>query len=163
MALPMLHRRVCLRGFGAGLLLGLSPGGLALAAPSRLVVIVGPSSPIDNLSLGTLRSAFLAQPTDEHKVRLVPFNSPPNSPERVLFDRRVLGMSPEEAARHWVDQRIRGNPGPPRVVAGAKLLRQVVARLPGAISYLDPEELDGTVKAVTIGGYDYNHKDYPIR
>ena len=160
---PLFPRRACLRGLGSGLLLWFSPGGVALAAPSRLVVIVGKTSPIDQLSLGTLRSAFLAQPTEEHEVRVVPFNSPPNSPERVLFDRRVLGMSPEEAARHWVDQRIRGNPGPPRTIAGAKLLRQVVARLPGAIGYLNPEDLDGTVKAVTVGGYDYNHKDYPIQ
>lgn len=146
-------------------MLGVSPGELALAAPvtPRLVVIVGKTSPIDNISLGALRSAFLAQPTDENRVRLVPFNSPPNSPERVLFDRRVLGMSPEEVARHWVDQRIRGNPGPPRAIASAKLLRQVVARLPGAISYLNSEDLDGSVKAITVGGYDPDHKDYPLR
>jgi len=158
-----MDRRTCLRRFGAGLLIGLSPGEPVWAASSRLIVIVGKTSPIDNVSLGTLRSAFLAQPTDENKVRLVPFNSPPNTPERVLFDRRVLGMSPEEVARHWVDQRIRGNPGPPRTIAGAKLLRQVVARLPGAIGYLDAQDMDGTVKAVTVGGYDYDHKDYPIR
>lgn len=158
-----MNRRTFTWSLGAGIVVALTGTGLALAAPARLVVIVGKASPIDNLTLGTLRNIFLAQPAVEDGVRLVPFNSPPNSPERVLFDRRVLGMNPDEVARHWVDQRIRGNPGPPRVIAGAKLLRQVIARLPGAISYLSPEDLDGTVKAVTVGGYDYNHKDYPIR
>lgn len=157
-----MNRRTCL-GLGVGLCFGFSRSAPAFAASSGLIVVVGKSSPIDDISPGTLRSAFLAQQTEQNGVRLVPFNAPPNSPERVLFDRRVLGMSPDEAARHWVDQRIRGNPGPPRVIAGAKLLRQVVARLPGAISYLSREDLDGTVKAVTVGGYDYDHKDYPIR
>jgi hypothetical protein len=158
-----MNRRTFTQSLGAGALLALTGSGPALAASPRLAVIVGKSSSFDNLSLATLRNIFLAQPTSENGVRLVPFNSPPNSPERVLFDRRVLGMDPDEVARRWVDQRIRGNPGPPRTIAGAKLLRQVVARLPGAIAYLNPEDLDGTVKALTVGGYDYTHKDYPIR
>jgi hypothetical protein len=158
-----MNRRTFTRGLGAGLVAALTASGPVLAASSRLVVIVGKSSPIDNLTLGTLRNIFLAHPAVENGVRVVPFNAPPKSPERVLFDRRVLGMDPEEVARHWVDQRIRGNPGPPRAIAGAKLLRQVVANLSGAIGYLDVEDLDGTVKAITLGGYDHNHKDYPIR
>jgi hypothetical protein len=158
-----MNRRTFTQSLGASLVAALSGSRLALAASPGLVVIVGKSSPIDNLTLGTLRNIFLAHPAIENGVRLVPFNGPPNSPERVLFDRRVLGMDPDEVARHWVDQRIRGNPGPPRTIAGAKLLRQVVARLPGAIGYLVAEELDGTVKAITVGGYDHNHKDYPIQ
>jgi hypothetical protein len=158
-----MNRRTFTQSLGAGLVVALTGSGSALAASPRLVVIVAKSSPIDNLTLATLRNIFLAQPAVENGERLVPFNAPPNSPERVLFDRRVLRMDPDEVARHWVDQRIRGNPGPPRTIAGAKLLRQVVARLPGAIGYLSPEDLDGTVKAVSVGGYDHNHKDYPIR
>jgi hypothetical protein len=158
-----MNRRTFTQSLGAVVVVALTGSESALAASPRLVVIVGKSSPIDNLTLGTLRNIFLAQPAVENGVRLVPFNAPPNSPERVQFDRRVLGMDPDEVARHWVDQRIRGNPGPPRTIAGAKLLRQVVARLPGAIGYLSPEDLDGTVKAITLGGYDHNHKDYPIR
>src|ERR1044071_4891229 len=146
-----MNRRTFTQGLGAGALVALTGSGSALAAAAPLVVVVGKSSPIDNLSLGTLRNIFLAQPVSESGVRMVPFNATPNSPERVLFDRRVLRMDPDEVARHWVDQRIRGDPGPPRAIAGAKLLRQVVARLPGAISYLAPEDLDSTIKADTVG------------
>jgi hypothetical protein len=138
---------------------GAEPAG---AAEGRLVVVVARASPIDGVTLGLLRRVFLSQPVDEKGLRLVPFNAPPLAPERVLFDRRVLGMSPDEVARHWVDQRIRGEADPPRTIASAKLLKQVVARLPGAISYLSSAELDGTLKPLSVGGYDWTHKDYPL-
>ena len=162
MSEPSMRRRNLLLAASALSLSRLLECEVASASAGRLVVVVGRSSPIDGVSLGLLRRVFLSQPVDEKGLRLVPFNAPPLAPERVLFDRKVLRMSPDEAARHWVDQRIRGNPGPPRTIAGAKLLKQVVSRLPGAISYLSPDDLDETLKAISVGGYDWNHKDYPI-
>jgi len=158
-----MRRRDCLFAFGAATLVGMTQSGSALAGSGRLVVVVGRSHPLDSVSLGMLRRIFLAQPVDADGVRIVPFNASPLSSERVLFDRRVLGWSAEETARHWVDQRIRGKPGPPRTIAGVRLLKQVVERLAGAIGYLDSEDLDGTVKALPVAGYEWTHEDYPIR
>jgi hypothetical protein len=55
---------------------------------------------------------------------------------RILFDKVVLGMTPDEVARHWVDQRIRGKGRPPRAVPDGALLKKVVRHFPGAIAYL---------------------------
>jgi hypothetical protein len=158
-----MRRRDCLFTFGAATLVGVTQSGSALAGSGRVVVVVARDHPLDSVSLGLLRRIFLAQAVDAGGVRIVPFNAPPLSAERVVFDRRVLGFSPEEAARHWVDQRIRGNPGPPRVIAGVRLLKQVLVRVAGAIGYLDSEDLDESVKALPVAGYEWTHEDYPIR
>ena len=158
-----MRRRDCFFAFGAATLIGLTRSGSALAGGGRLVVVVGRNHPLDSVSLGMLRRIFLSQPVDQGGVRIVPFNAPSLSAERVLFDRRVLGLSPEEVARHWVDQRIRGNPGSPRTITGVKLLKQVVVRLAGAISYLDSQDLDENLKALPVSGYEWTHPDYPIR
>src|SRR5688572_30776842 len=80
----------------------------ALAADvAPLVLIVSHASQLHELSTGLLRRIFLAEPIDNDGVRMVPFNAPPLTPERVLFDAQVLGMSPDEMGRYWVDQRIR--------------------------------------------------------
>lgn len=137
---------------------------IARAGAREVVPIVAATHPMRDIPLATLRRIFLSKPVqDSAGRRFVPFNHPPHTWARVLFDRRVLDMSPEEVARYWVDQRIRGNPGPPRTVASVKLLKRVVRRFPGAISYLPPSELDDSVKALSVGGVHHTHEDYPIR
>ena len=134
------------------------------AAPLVLVPIVAPDSPERDLALGTLERVFLGKPVEDSAGRrFVPFNQPPKTRPRVLFDQVVLGMTPEEVARYWVDQRIRGKGQPPRSVPSVSLLKQVVRRFPGAIAYIATGELDGTVRALTVGGMSHNSPSYPIR
>ncbi len=76
--------------------------------------------------------------------RIVPLNAPPDSERRQQFDRIVLGMTPEEVARFWLDQRIRGRAAAPRDVADVHLAVRLVTKLPGAIAYVPADtELDG--------------------
>lgn len=129
-----------------------------------LVAVVARNCNLSDISLGTLRRIFLGETVDgPDGARFVGFNHPPKTRPRVLFDSVVLGMNPDEAARYWVDQRIRGGARPPRTVASIELLRQVIAQLPGAISYLPSSELDASVRALTIGGVASDSNRYPLR
>lgn len=129
-----------------------------------LVPIVAASSSVADVSLGTLRRVFTSQTVGgPGGVPFVGFNQPAGARERELFDRVVLGMSPGEAARYWVDQRIRGGVRPPRSVPNVALLRQVVVRYPGAIGYVAMSDLDATVKPVTINGAGPTAPGYPLR
>jgi hypothetical protein len=135
------------------------------ASPALVLVpIVAAGSPVSDLSLGTLRRVFISQPVSgPGGVTFVGFNQPAGARERELFDRVVLGMSPEEAARYWVDQRIRSGTRPPRSVPNVALLRQVVVRYPGAIGYVALSDLDASVKPVTINGAGPAAPSYPLR
>jgi hypothetical protein len=144
--------------------LGLSAVCAADSAPITLVVIVSKDSGMSDISQNTLRNAFLGESvTDPSGKKIIPLNHPPHTPERVGFDRVVLDMSPDEAARYWIDRKIRGQSGAPRAVDSPALLRRVVARLPGALSYIRREDADDTVRVLRIDGRRPGDSDYPLR
>jgi len=64
------------------------------------------------------------------------FNLGPENPNRITFDQVVLGMSPDEVARYWLDQRIRGGGSAPREVGDPALVIKLVAKLKTAIAYV---------------------------
>lgn len=144
--------------------LGLGAICRADSAPVTLVVIVSKDSVMNDISLNTLRNAFLGESvTDPSGKKIIPLNHPPHSSERVGFDRVVLDMSPDEAARYWIDRKIRGQSGAPRAVDSGALVRRVVARLPGALSYIRREDADDSVKVLRIDGKRPSDGDYPLR
>jgi hypothetical protein len=67
---------------------------------------------------------------------VIPINFPPEAAPRRTFDRAVLGMSPDEVARYWLDQRIRDGDTAPREVGDGALIARLVARLRGAVGYV---------------------------
>jgi hypothetical protein len=142
----------------------LSQSSTVLAEPSAVVPIVSSQSRLRDISLGTLERVFLGEPVkDSGGQRFVPFNHPPRTQTRVLFDGKVLNMSPDEVARYWVDQRIRGRGNPPRSVASVSLRKEVVGRFPGAISYIPVGHLGDDVRPLTVGGVPFDSPKYPIR
>lgn len=161
----MLPRRAFLQSSLALVLPALPLQPAAAAAGGLLLVpIVAAGSPLTDISLGTLRRVFLSEPVSgPGGLRLVGFNQAAGSRAREAFDRVVLGMDPDQAARYWVDQRIRGGPRPPRQVNGVSLLRQVISRFPGGVGYLTPAELDASVRALTINGATPDAPNYPLR
>jgi hypothetical protein len=140
-------------------------GGQAHADTSQVVVpVVGAGSPTRDIALGTLRRVFLGELVDDPAGhRYVPFNHPPLTRPRSVFDQAVLSMNPDEVARYWVDQRIRFGTRPPRTVPSIALLRQVLARLPGAIGYVIQADLDASVRPLTIDGQGPESGRYPLR
>jgi len=134
----------------------------AFAAGEPIAVVVSSASSHRALSSDKLRRVFLAIPTDDDGGnRFVPVNLGQASNVRERFDRNVLKMTPQEIARYWIDQRLRGNK-PPRTASSMDLLRRAVQELPGAISYL-PLSAVGSLRVLTIDGRAPNDGNYPLR
>jgi hypothetical protein len=145
---------------------GLAVGDLSAAAepPVRLLVVVKESSPLSELSLRDLKRLFLGEYlSDADGNKLTPLNHPPKSPDRVGFDSVVLKMTPDEAARFWIDRRIRGQSAAPRSVAPRELLRKVVAAYPGAVTYLRDGEVDPQLKVLAIDVKRPEDVGYPLQ
>jgi len=135
----------------------------AQAGPSpRIVVIVAADSTLRDVSHALLKRIFLGEPAEHDGARIVPLNYGPDDPLRIAFDRLALGLSPEAAGRYWVDRRIRGQGLPPRAVPTQSLVRAVVARLRGSIGYITPDQLDPSVRALTIDGAHYTDPTYQL-
>jgi hypothetical protein len=141
----------------------LSPSAQASESRVVLAVIVAASSPVIGLATHELRRLYLGDPVSGprgHKI--VPLSQAPRSPSRVGFDRAVLGMSPEEVTRYWIDRRIRGQSCPPKSIDSPDLLQRVVARLPGGLGYVRASDLRSEVKALRIDGRLPGDQGYPV-
>jgi hypothetical protein len=154
-------------GLSCALILGaLSPlprqRAQAAAAPA-LVVVIATATGLRDISTATLRRAFMGYPTEVDGKRLIPINHPTSSPNRVLFDQVLLGLSPDEVGRFWVDRRIRDESPPPKTVPSADLAVRVAASLPFAITYITPDLVNDKVAVLTIDGKSPKDSEYLLK
>jgi hypothetical protein len=105
---------------------------------------------------------FNKDTNDADGDRFVPLNQRSGNPERTRFDAQVLSMTPDQVARYWIDQRLRGKRAPATVPSVA-MLKRALNELPGAISYLGVGELDASIRALVIDGKSASDGSYPIR
>lgn len=122
------------------------------AAPDdELVVVVNPSNRVDHLAKSELRPIFqTARTTWPEGGRITAFNQPESSSARRLFDKAVLGMSDDEAAKYWTDRKIRGGARPPRRLPSGAAIALVVSQEAGAIGYMARSDADKRVKIVAV-------------
>lgn len=143
----------------AAIAVGAAPA-TSRAAGGGLVLVVGRSCPLSNITKTELNRVFSADPIKIDGLVVVPFTLTPTSPERQAFDRLVLGMSPEQANKFWIDRRIRGQGNPPKSAPSADVIAKVVTNFPGAIGYLPVANLTPGLKPVAIDGKPYTDPGY---
>jgi hypothetical protein len=137
-------------------------GGSAYADGKKLVVVVAKGSPVTNISRSELKRCFTGEPVVVGDKTLVPFNASPNTPDRAGFDKAVLGMSPDEVGRFWVDRKIRGQSGAPRSLPSPAHIAKVAAKFPNAIGYLPEDQVTTDIQAVAVDGVAYTDARYKI-
>jgi ABC-type phosphate transport system substrate-binding protein len=139
--------------------------GQSLHAGERipLAVIVSKGSPLNELSSAQLTRMYLGDLVDFSGGRLIPLNRSTGTEERQQFDRVVLGKSPDEMARYWIDRKIRGQSGAPKAVEPVDVYERVVSKLDGAIGYVRINDVRSDVKVIRIDGKAPGDPGYPVR
>lgn len=123
-----------------------------------LLVIVHPKNSVRALDALELAAIYTSSKRFwPNGQALVAFNSPPRSESRVLFDRAVLRMDPDQAGRFWVDHKVSGQAPPPRKVPSARVASAVVRKLPAAIAYVPAETCPQGVRVVAVVRQDGVH------
>jgi hypothetical protein len=141
------------------------PAGKAIAAASleAMAVVISSEMQLQNLTLYELKSLYLGGRMLGLDGRyLIPLNRGNSSVERLEFDRVVLRMSSEAAARYWIDRRIRGQSGSPKAIDPSSVMQRVVRKLPGAIGYVLRSEVDSRLHVVRIDGKLPGDEGYPL-
>jgi hypothetical protein len=128
-----------------------------VGSPPAILLIVADDSPVQNLPLQEVRRIFTGESRN-----LRPLNLPPGTPERVALDSILLGRGPDDVARYWIERKIRGQGGPPRVIPSAHLMARIVAHVPLAIGYHPDGPLPPGVKALRIDDLPHTHPRYPL-
>lgn len=139
-------------------------GWAAPATNPALVVVVAQDSAVQQLTLAQVRALFLGETvTDPKQKVLIPFNQAPGTPDRIVFDRVVLGMSPDEAGRYWTDRRIRGQGRPPRAFSPPSVVQRLLVRFREAVGYVRQNEIIAGVRVVPVDGKRPVDAGYPLR
>jgi len=134
----------------------------AVADPKKLVVVVVKGSSLTNISKSDLKHCFMGESVSAGGKTLVPFNTEAKSPERSGFDRGVLGMSPDEVGRFWVDRKVRGQSAAPRSLPSIAHVVKVVAKFPGAIGYVPVDQVTTELQVVRLDGVAYTDAGYGL-
>lgn len=131
--------------------------------PSRLAIVVAQSSPLKHLTSFELKKLYLgAHITDPAGERIIPFHHAASSPDRVAFEKKVLGMGPEEAASYWIDRKIRGQSGAPKAVGSPELVQRVVSKVAHSVAYVRLDQLRSEVRSIAIDGKLPTDAAYPL-
>lgn len=137
----------------AGVASGLPTQWVGAQSADSLAIVVAKASPIRDLSQFELKKLYLgANITDSTGERIIPFNQGPKLPDRLAFDSRVLGMTPDEVARYWIDRKIRGQTGAPKSVGSPELVQRVVSRLEHSITYVRFDQVLPEMRIISIDG-----------
>jgi hypothetical protein len=137
-------------------------GSAARADGKKLVVVVARGSQVTNISRSDLKRCFTGERVSMADKTLVPFNAAPNTADRAGFDKAVLGMSPDEVGRFWIDRKVRGQGAAPRSLPTVPHVAKVAAKFPNAIGYLEADQLTSEIQAVTVDGVAYTDARYNI-
>lgn len=137
--------------FALSIAVAATPAYDAQAQDRSLLVIVHPKNPVRSLNALQLNALFTSNrrfwPNGD---TVVVFNAPPRSANRTVFDRVVLGMTPDQAGRFWVDQQVRGGARPPRTAHSMRLAQAAIKKLRNAITYVPANQCPIGVRVVAL-------------
>jgi hypothetical protein len=134
------------------------------AQPEPLAVIMSSKSKVTAISTADLSRIFRGMLTrNDDGDRYVPLNQPAGSPQRTMFDKVILGMTPDQSQAFWIDQKIRAAAPEPRTINTVGLAVKMVSVFPGAITYVPPSAVTPEVKILKVDGKLPGETDYPLR
>jgi hypothetical protein len=124
----------------------------ARASDQALMVIANAKAGVKTVSRDDLESIFvLTRRSWPNGTRIVVLNLENGTPERTLFDKAVLGMTPDQAARFWIDRRTCGGGDAPTRIPSPTMVMRVVPALAGSIGYTPEAPLGpGMVRVARI-------------
>lgn len=123
-------------------------GGLASVTHADMVLVANPAIGLSSLSQAQVTRLFLGQ-TDAlpNGGKAMPMNVSGDPQDQ--FSRQVLNKSPEQVEKYWARMVFTGKARPPREIKAGEV-KSTVSSTPGAISYMERNQVDGSVKVISI-------------
>jgi hypothetical protein len=132
---------------------------------TAVAILVNPATRVSNLSLADLRQIMLGNrqfwPGGQPIVLLV---RAPVAPERTAVLHTIYRMSEAEFRQYWIAKIFRDEAATaPKIVYNASMTNQLVVAIPGAIAFLEDDEVQPGPKVLTIDGKKPGQKGYPLQ
>lgn len=121
-----------------------------LGSAADWAVVTSPSSPLGTISKADLKRVFTGKKSNVSGVKVVPFMLAETSPAAQSFLKDVLGMTPEEYKKYWIDAQVKGEGTAPATQKSSAVAILVSADLPGALAVVEKSAVNATVKEVAV-------------
>jgi len=133
-----------------------------VAAVQAMIRKLGLNQPENGLATEDLRHLYLGVRTAFPNRAPVLLVALPTLRER--FYAAALGMQDAQFRRYWMGLVFSGDSAlPPVEVGTVDAVKQLVARHPGAVGFIDAAAADASVKVITIDGLRPDEPGYPLR
>lgn len=132
---------------------------------SAIAIVVHGDTDVENLSLGELRSIFLAEKQFwQDKQRIILLVRAPQSDERDFVLNKIYQMSEAQFRQYWIGKMFRAEvPRGPKIVFSTDMTLELVTAIPGSISFIRVADLSEDVKLVRVDGKLPSEQGYPLQ
>lgn len=129
-----------------------------------VAIVVHPSTPVDDLGFQQLRQIFLGEQqfwADNSRVTLL-VRAPAAVEREVILD-RVYRMNEGQFQQYWIAKVFRAQvPSGPKIVYSSEMAQELVAAIPGAITFMPVSAVGPGVKVLRIDGLLPGEPGYPL-
>lgn len=116
---------------------------------AELVVIANRDLPVSSLTQPEIYRIYLGKTKFlSNGVKVIPVDQQPGSPSREKFYSNVIKKSDTEIKSYWSRVIFTGQGYPPIQESDDKAVKDLVARNPNCVGYVDKSVVDNTVKVV---------------
>ena len=136
----------CLRKILLFLLLLISAGDLNAG---NIVVIINSDNPLEQLTRHQVVDLYMGrQLLFPDGTSALPLDQAMHTTERAIFYRKLVNRRVAEINAYWARLLFSGRASPPRSMIDSDEILRTVRNNPGAIGYIDEDQVDQTVKVV---------------
>ena len=122
----------------------------ASAGAEDVVAVVSAKSPVVSLTPAQVADIFLGKSSRfPDGTPALPIDLQEDSPARDKFYTQFTGKSPAQVKAHWSKIIFTGRGQPPRQASDSREAKRLVAENPNAIGYLEPSQVDSTLRVLT--------------
>ena len=151
---------------GAGTIFALAalPPATEDSKAGNVAVVVRMELPVDNLSFGEVRQLLLGDRQFwTAGVRVTLLMRAPAAREREVILKTVYRMSETEFRRYWIEKVFRAEaPTGPKIVYSNEAATELVGSIPGAVAFVDANQVPKGLKVLRIDGRLPGDKGYPL-
>lgn len=122
---------------------------LPTIASAGVAVIAHPGVTVQALNAEQVSQLYLGRGvTLPDGSRVVVLDMEEGAPQRTEFSERVLGKTEQQLRSYWTRMIFTGKGQPPRTIGSVAEMLRAVAVTPGAVGYVDSNEVSGKVKVL---------------
>ena len=135
------------------------------AETTDVAIVVRSDLPVDNLSFSELRRVMLGDRqfwTSNLRVTLLV--RAPGAREREVVLKDIYQMSEAQFRQYWIAKVFRAEAASgPRIVYSNEMATELAGAIPGALAFMQADQVPKGLKILKIGGLAPGEKGYPLR